>query len=153
MMEKGLFQGREYTLHVPFGHRIFTPWFAGNSESEFSRFARVVRSAGPLVVSCDRCYILYALCRHCCNFPGDIAECGVYTGGTAHLLSLVLSADSRVRALHLFDTFSGMPETAIPERDYHSPGGFGETSLDSGKAASQGFRFREISSRPNARDI
>ncbi|MGH9076844.1 MAG: TylF/MycF/NovP-related O-methyltransferase [Acidimicrobiales bacterium] len=61
--------------------------------------------------------------------PGAIAECGVFTGGTAQLLALTVQDADERRDLHLFDTFSGMPETADPARDYHQPGDFSETSV------------------------
>jgi len=37
--------------------------------------------------------------------PGDIAEVGVYKGGTAELICKAKEG----RALHLFDTFEGLP--------------------------------------------
>ena len=56
---------------------------------------------------------------------GDFAECGVYQGGTAKILANI----ARGRPVHLFDTFSGMPETdAI--RDLHKAGDFADTSLE-----------------------
>ena len=90
------------------------------------------------VVSADRCQVLYRLGRQALSVAGDFAECGVYRGGTALLLSRVLEArderDRPVRAaevgaspaggerpgrgktLHLFDSFEGLP-APDPERD------------------------------------
>jgi O-methyltransferase len=81
-----------------------------------------------LTKSADRCYMIYQLSRNSLRFPADWAECGVHTGGTAHLLALI--AARQPRHFHLFDTFRGMPSTAFYRRDYHAPGDFSDTSLD-----------------------
>ena len=131
LIERCFFHGQAYSLHVPYGHRIFTPWFEEDSNSDFSQVIKMVKGFGPLVVSSDRCYILFQLARKASLIPGDLAECGVYTGGTAHLLALVLERQAiSTKKLHLFDTFTGMPKTSIPSRDYHSPGDFANTSVD-----------------------
>jgi O-methyltransferase len=57
---------------------------------------------------------------------GNIAECGVYKGGTARILA-ELAPD---RTIYLFDTFSGMPDTD-PTKDLHKAGDFGDTTLAS----------------------
>ena len=123
-----MFRGRPYTLQIPSGNRVYTPWFDEGSGSEFVEILREVRAAGPLTVSPDRCYILYQFCKRSLALRGHVAECGVFTGGTAHLLSEVVERTASKTPLHLFDTFTGMPETR-PPRDYHSAGHFGDTSL------------------------
>jgi len=130
LLQKYCYQGREYNLHVPSGHMIHTPWF--QEDSDFSDLLKAASSAGPMAVSPDRCYILYKFCQRSLNLNGDMAECGVYTGGTAHLLAAVMqgSAGQHHPKLHLFDTFSGMPDASVPKRDYHSPGDFADTSLE-----------------------
>jgi hypothetical protein len=47
---------------------------------------------------------LLNLCRGADRIPGDMAEVGVYRGGSA---AVMLSAGNK--AVHLFDTFSGLP--------------------------------------------
>ena len=66
------------------------------------------------MVSADRCQVLYRLGRQALSVAGDFAECGVYRGGTALLLSRVL--EGRGKTLHLFDSFEGLP-APDPERD------------------------------------
>jgi len=91
----------------------------------------MVKDSGLLVVSLDRCYILYQFVKRASLLPGDFSECGVYFGGIAYLLASVLAKHiSSNKKLHLFDTFTGMPETSFPSRDYHSPGDFADTSID-----------------------
>lgn len=140
-LQKYGWEGREYVLQVPSGHRIYTPWFW--PESNFSQLLHSVSCAGPLSVSLDRCYILYQFCQRSLNLGGDMAECGVYTGGTANLLASTIQtyAQKPYPRLHLFDTFSGMPTTALPERDYHSPGDFADTSLKAVQQRLEAYRF------------
>lgn len=54
---------------------------------------------------------------------GDVAEVGVYKGGSARLLCLTFPQ----RPIHLFDTFRGMPFQG--DIDFHPVGDFGDTSL------------------------
>lgn len=57
------------------------------------------------------------------NLQGDIAEVGVYNGGSALLLCR-LNPD---REIYLFDTFHGLPEVT-EEDNYHKTGDFQEAS-------------------------
>jgi predicted O-methyltransferase YrrM len=125
------YRGKSYTISVPFGQRIYTPWFADEGESEFQNIIRKVHQSGPTAVSLDRCFLLYQLARAATFYDGPMAECGVYTGGSAQLLAEVIARRNRQNAirLHLFDSFAGMPESSTPDRDYHSPGDFSDTSL------------------------
>lgn len=63
--------------------------------------------------------------------PGAFAEFGVYKGGVAWHLAKV--ARTQGRALHLFDTFTGIPFAG--EFDSHKAGDFGDTSLEAVAAA------------------
>jgi len=70
---------------------------------------------------------LWTFGRMALSVPGDFAEVGVFRGGGAKVLRRVCGD----RTLHLFDTFSGMPETDA-ERDTHvRAGDFSATSLES----------------------
>jgi O-methyltransferase len=75
-----------------------------------------------------RCHILYQLAQQASGQPGDVAEVGVYRGGTAYLLAKAIAAGKK--RIHLFDTFEGMPETD-PDKDVHQAGDFSDTSLQS----------------------
>jgi O-methyltransferase len=103
---------------------MFSPWLS----SEWGQRLRAddPRSLLPLHSK----YVLYCLAldstRRC---SGEVAECGVYKGGTAKILAELVQD----RPLHLFDTFSGMPETDA-SRDLHKAGDFADTSLESVRA-------------------
>ena len=100
---------------------MFSPWLMPEWKKRLR--AEDPRSLVPLHAK----YVLYCLAldatRRC---DGEIAECGVYKGGTAKILAELVPD----RPLHLFDTFSGMPETD-PTRDLHEAGDFGDTSIES----------------------
>ncbi|MBI3922084.1 MAG: hypothetical protein HY318_11755, partial [Armatimonadetes bacterium] len=89
------------------------------------RYEQIV---GHTVVSKQRCFILYQFAKHVASVPGDVAEVGVYKGGTAKLLATTLG--NTAKSVHLFDTFTGMPATD-PKKDWHKAGVFGDTSLES----------------------
>lgn len=78
------------------------------------------------LVSKDRCFILYQFAKYSSIKDGDIAEVGVYRGGTGKLIAKTCPN----KTIHLFDTFSGMPkeDQAI---DHVREGDFSDTSLKS----------------------
>ncbi|MCH9646991.1 MAG: TylF/MycF family methyltransferase [Deltaproteobacteria bacterium] len=140
-LERLFYADKEYSLQIPQGQRIYTPWFHPQAGTPFAKALHGMGSRGDLVVSPDRCYLLFQMATRAGRLPGEFAECGVYTGGTAELLAGVLrkalESDSQsdgkaggasARKLHLFDTFEGMPEGTEAGRDYHSPGDFSDTS-------------------------
>jgi O-methyltransferase len=129
-IEARFYQGREYTLQVPYGRRVLTPWFNQNGQSDFAAALRTVRSSGAFTQTPDRAYVLYQFVKQCTRLPGEMAECGVYKGGSAQLIAITLAKQA---TLHLFDTFAGVPDFALPERDYHHPGQYADTSLEAVK--------------------
>jgi O-methyltransferase len=52
--------------------------------------------------------------------PGDLAELGVYQGGSARLIADTIPD----KPLHLFDTFAGLPEDDTAPDGYHKRGEF-----------------------------
>lgn len=120
---RGMLHG-EYTLHVPSGRRAFTPWFDPKPNDNFWVAYGEAEGSGEYVASPESSYLLYQFCESSLLLDGAIAECGTYKGGTAHLLAALLERSGRARDFHLFDTFTGMPASAKPERDYHGPGAF-----------------------------
>ena len=63
------------------------------------------------------------------SIPGDVAELGVYQGGISRLLAEMLPT----KTVHLFDTFSGIPDIADKSIDGHAHGEFA-ASLDEVRA-------------------
>lgn len=81
------------------------------------------------VVSKNRLFMLYQLLKYARHLEGEMAEVGVYKGGTAKLIAKT-APDKNI---HLFDTFSGIPEIGT-EVDIHHSKEFGDVSLESVKA-------------------
>lgn len=80
------------------------------------------------LVDKKRAYQIYQLAGQAQHIDGDMAEVGVYRGGTAMLISMV----AKHRPLHIFDTFEGMPGTG--EHDMVQEGDFADTSFESVKS-------------------
>lgn len=85
---------------------------------------------GYTLVDKVRCFMIYQYAKQVAGLPGDVAEVGVYKGGTARLLAKAFGSKSKT--IHLFDTFSGMPPPD-PSKDIHKEGDFDDTSLESVK--------------------
>ena len=61
----------------------------------------------------NEAFMIYSIVDSQSNFDGDMAEVGVYQGGSAKLICEA----KKQRRLHLFDTFTGLPK--ISEKDTH----------------------------------
>jgi O-methyltransferase len=100
---------------------MFSPWLTPEWKKRLR--ADDPRSLVPLPAK----YVLYCLALDATGrCSGEIAECGVYKGGSAKILAELVPT----RPLHLFDTFEGMPATD-PARDLHKAGDFSDTDLAS----------------------
>ncbi len=96
---------------------------------EFHEYLLTALDAGT-AVGPERLYTLFTLARQCLHLSGDFIEAGVWKGGTAALFAKLIREHSpHPRLLHLFDTFSGMPETHACDT-YYKGGEFADTSLD-----------------------
>src|SRR3984957_10366907 len=102
---------------------LFSPWFS----DDFQKYYSI--AAPRTLVSPDRCYVLLTLLRQALKINADIAECGVYRGGTAAMIARVMAESGSSKKLYLFDTFSGMPKTDAV-RDLHRAGDFADTSAE-----------------------
>ena len=81
-------------------------------EVETLRLIRKVKRECDLMVTAGEAFFLYSLVQKQCRIAGELAEVGVYKGGTARL---ICEAKGSV-PLHLFDTFHGLPEPSRDER-------------------------------------
>jgi O-methyltransferase len=53
------------------------------------------------------------------KIPGDIAECGVWRGGSMMIIAqMLLARGDRTRSLYLYDTFEGMSEPTEHDKSY-----------------------------------
>jgi hypothetical protein len=70
------------------------------------RIREIVTSRASQTMGVDEAYMIRASVLKTARVPGDIAEVGVFWGGTAR----VICEAKGDRLLHLFDTFEGLPE-------------------------------------------
>ena len=112
----------QWTSRAP----LFAPW-AGHPV--FEHLYDGVDS--HTIVPRERCYVLASLADYASHLPGDVAECGVYRGGTALLLCRVIAG--RQKRLYLFDSFEGLP-VGDPDKDrWFEEGQFAVDGVDSVK--------------------
>ena len=73
---------------------------------EFAKILKKIRSETELLLEDIEAYHIYMSVMRTLKVPGDIAEVGVYKGGSA---KIICSAKGD-KSLHLFDTFEGLPK-------------------------------------------
>ena len=128
-----------YTRNHPYNSYTYSPWF----ENWFLDILKKIRD--HTLVSEDRCFTIHMFSKHCRHLEGDFAECGVYKGGTAYLISLILKDNSNhQKTLHLFDTFSGMPKSANEDESHHKEGDYDDTSVEAVKDFLSDYSFVEF---------
>lgn len=91
-------------------------WFFEGLPS-ISRASALFRVRRHTMTSPARCKHLWNTCNQLIDegVDGDFVECGVWKGGSAGLMGLVLKSRSETRTLHLFDSFEGLPEPTIED--------------------------------------
>lgn len=91
------------------------------------KFRRLFSSIkNKTLLKADRAFMLYQLLNQSLVINGDVAEVGVFKGGTAKLVAEIING--RDKNLFLFDTFRGMPKTDS-SIDKHQEGDFSGFSL------------------------
>jgi len=63
------------------------------------------------------------------SIEGDVAECGVYRGGSAYFICEFLESVESNKRIHLFDTFTGIPYSSLDKSDSHKVGDFSTVDL------------------------
>lgn len=83
----------------------------GESQRRFINLYTSIVSETETLTEPNEAFNIYSSVKSTNKLRGDIAEVGVYKGGTAKLICKV-SADSPYRKkIYLFDTFEGLPKT------------------------------------------
>lgn len=106
-----LLKFRKLIVFEPFiGYDIATrgriPHYGCSGRKEFARTVKKIRHETDLLLEDIEAYHVFMAVRSTQKVPGDIAEVGVYRGGSAK----IICAAKGDRNLHLFDTFEGLPE-------------------------------------------
>lgn len=122
---------------IKYGYKIQTvspvdtpnPIHLWNDDHKFKKLMDQI--LGYTVVDEVRCFMIYQYAKQAAQLPGDVAEVGVYQGGTAKLVAKVFTRKKN-KVVHLFDTFSGTPK-GDSKKDLHKESDFSDTSLRSVK--------------------
>jgi len=85
---------------------------------------------------------LYRSLISCLPLAGDVAECGVFNGGTAHLISKIVHQYTH-KHIYLFDSFQGLPFNLKTELDPDLPGKY-KGDLESVKLLLNDFSYATI---------
>jgi O-methyltransferase len=128
----------DYINCPPYSYKTHAPWFGDEFQALYKKVA------SNTVVKEDRCYILHGMARYASGLPGDVAECGVFRGGTAFIIADALRHSGKT--LRLYDTFSGMPDGTETDPSGHCVGDFGGTSLEAVQAYLSEFPLVEYCS-------
>jgi hypothetical protein len=91
--------------------------------ADYDEMARpILRASRPYSMTrTEKQYALYLATRHVVQYdiPGAIVECGVWRGGSMHVVARTLLAiGDTSRELYLFDTFEGMTEPTDKDLTY-----------------------------------
>jgi hypothetical protein len=73
------------------------------------------------LTSVERIYALYKAVEYVvdADVPGDLAECGVWRGGSVMVMAATLVAKGDLRRrIHLYDTFDGNPPPTEVDKDF-----------------------------------
>ena len=111
---------------IPSSHAYdphYSPWL----EPELAGKAAGVQ--GNTGLTPQSLYTLLHFLRESLTLEGDVAECGVWRGGSAKLLRDTIIEGGAPKQLFLFDSFEGMA-AVDSARDRHDVGDFKDTSLE-----------------------
>ncbi|MCX6682557.1 MAG: class I SAM-dependent methyltransferase [Methanoregula sp.] len=94
------FIGNDIATRGKFSH------YGCSERKEFTGALKKIRSDTELLLEDIEAYHIYMAVKRTQKVPGDIAEVGVYKGGSAK----IICAAKGDKHLHLFDTFEGLPK-------------------------------------------
>lgn len=106
-------------------------WHGWQLDGDIAGVVKTIIDAGShSLVSWDRMWTLKWAFLQTRGIPGEIWEAGVYRGGTALLLRMLIDKlhHGGPPTLRLFDSFEGLP-TVTENVDSHKAGDFNDTSL------------------------
>ncbi len=103
----------QYTLSLH--HREIVNYGQPERAKTVERIREIVTAWPNQTMGVDEAYMIRCAARGTLKIEGDLAEVGVFRGGTARVICEVKGD----RPLHLFDTFEGLPEPGDLDRAFH----------------------------------
>lgn len=94
------FMGNDLANRGRFSH------YGCSDRKEFAQILKKIRSETELLLEDIEAFHIYMSVKRTFKVPGDIAEVGVFKGGSAK----IICAAKGDKSLHLFDTFEGLPK-------------------------------------------
>jgi O-methyltransferase len=107
----------------PSGSDVLQPWHEDTNLRK--ALEQPLRNS---LVSPDRMFMLLQWLNYSLAAPGDVAEFGVWRGGTALLIAEHLRKHPDGRTIHLFDSFKGLPEANPSKDNFHREGDLADAS-------------------------
>lgn len=98
-----------------------------NKDETFKDIYKMIE--GKTIFDKTRCFILFELLNQSFQVDGEVAEVGVYKGGTAKLFAETLERKNATKNIYIFDTFEGMPDVD-KNIDLHNDRDFKNTEYD-----------------------
>jgi hypothetical protein len=106
----------------PAAHRVSPQLRARFPDIDDDGFWKIADAALPLTaLSVQRLYSIYLTVKYVveAQIPGDVAECGVFKGGSAIMLAEAFAHfGDTSRRIFLFDTFAGWPAPSVQDTDF-----------------------------------
>lgn len=101
---------------------------SAHKDKDVLKHVRETRRQRKTLVTFHESFIVHSLARSVRDMEGDLAEVGVYAGGTAK----IICGQKGDKHLHLFDTFEGLPEgSSDKEKKIYPKKGIYDCSLES----------------------
>lgn len=124
-MIQNILKKRIHLLMKYFGYKISSINTKNENQNSFindNEFLTFYKACSPYTMtSIERMYSLYLSVDYVLkrDIPGDFVECGVWRGGSAMLIALMLKDRSiSERKIYLYDTFEGMSEASEFDIDF-----------------------------------
>lgn len=88
------------------GFRLYNKNLSWQQDDEYKKIWSLFPSSDKNIH--ERKFNFFNIAKSICNIPGDLAECGVFSGASSHLM---LAATAKTKKyLHGFDSFHGLSE-------------------------------------------
>lgn len=105
-----------------------------HKDPEAVQLLHKVRRERPSLLNAYESYTIYSLAKGFAHVPGEMAEVGVFRGGSAKLICEVKGD----KPLHLCDTFEGLPKSSAHDKAVHSENQY-SCSLESVQGYLRGY--------------